>query len=1149
VEVQYDEHAAKTYRNRISAATAMAARENGERRERELNVRKHILLVMALFIALVALTTQAFAQSLTTGAISGRVTDATGAVIQNAPAGIKSLDTGASQSTTTNQAGEFHFGLLKPGRYTVSVTQPGFEKSERTVDVALGGDVASDFQLTVGQSTQTVEVTEAAPLVSSESSSNTSFTRAQVEQLPSAGGDLTNIAFTAPGVVVNGMGGYGNFTLNGLPATSNLFTINGENDMDPYFNINNSGASNLTLGQNEISEATVVANPYSGQYGQLSGAQVTYLTKSGTNEFHGNMIYWWNGRYMNANDWFNNFYGAPRPFSNANQWAGSVGGPVMLPKYNGKNKTFFFVDAEGMRFVLPNVDSVTIPTTAFANAVLANVQAKQPAEYSTYQKMIGLWENAPGAAAAQPIANDSYCSSVVLAGFNPKTQACAAKFQATPTALASEWILAFKIDQKLGNNDNTFFRYKQDRGTQPTTISPINSAFDALSPQPSWDAQFNETHVFGPHATNSFTGTFSWYQALFSQGPQAAATFPYQIVTSGAVPFTGYNSLGSFPQGRNVTQYQIIDDYSLNKGNHTIKIGLNYRRYDVSDHNFFFNSPGVYFGYTSNGLQNFVNGVAYQYRKSLNASADVPIALWGAGFYATDEWAVRSNFKLTLAIRVEHNSNPVCQFNCFANFTGPFSSLASLKSSTPGSVPYSSDIVSGQHQAYQSTDMANISPRLGFSWSPYKDNKTVISGGVGIFYDNLAAGLVDNLLANPPSSVAIRVRPAAGTLPFDPAGAAATWSASAAAFSITKTYSQISSALSSLGAVFAAPSVTSIIGTMHSPQFQEWNLQVQRELTSSFLLTLNYTGNHGIHIPYSNAWPNAYDLYGIYPGVAGIAANVPVANYGTVTQIQTGAVSNYNGLNVTLTKRFSHSLAGHFNYTWGHALDEVSNGGIFTYGDSTLGQISPTSLRALNYGNADYDIRNLFSGDLIYNPSFHYNNKIVSQALNGWQLGVKVFRRSGLPFSVTDNNTALGNGGGSLLATPTGSYVSNCGEAAAVTPCLLMSHFLDSGAASFNNFTALSTQNRNQFRGPGFFDVDMSLYRTFKIRERASLAIGLQAFNAFNHPNFGLPDAGLGDATFGMISSMQGTPTSPYGNFLGFDSSPRVAQLTGKFVF
>ena len=183
--------------------------------------------------------------------------------------------------------------------------QPGFAEVAQTLDVQVGQVSKVDIELVVAKGTETVEVSGTAPLINTEPSQNTAFTQEEVAQLPSAGGDITNIADTAPGVVVNGTGGYGNFTVNGMPATSNLFTVNGENDMDPYFNINNSGASNLTLGQNEIGEATVITNPYGGQYGQLAGAQVTYVTKSGTNTFHGNAAYWWNGRLLNANNWMN----------------------------------------------------------------------------------------------------------------------------------------------------------------------------------------------------------------------------------------------------------------------------------------------------------------------------------------------------------------------------------------------------------------------------------------------------------------------------------------------------------------------------------------------------------------------------------------------------------------------------------------------------------------------------------------------------------------------------------------------------------------------------------------------------------------------------------------------------------------------------
>ena len=310
-----------------------------------------IAVVVLLTLCLAA--APMFGQSLTTGNINGTLYDPTHAVVPGATVTLKGLDTGSSATATTSATGGFSFNLLKPGHYQLTVKQAGFAEFVEAVDVQLGDTTKADLNLTVSKTSETVEVSGTAPLVNTEPSMNTAFTQQEVAQLPSAGGDITNIADTAPGVVTNSTGGYGNFTVNGLPATSNLFTVNGENDMDPYFNINNSGATNLTLGQNEVSEATIVTNAYGGQYGQLSGAQVTYVTKSGTNQYHGNAQWWWNGRYMNSNDWMNNnsYDGTPgsatpRPFANANQYAASFGGPII------KDHTFFFVDFEGLRFVL-----------------------------------------------------------------------------------------------------------------------------------------------------------------------------------------------------------------------------------------------------------------------------------------------------------------------------------------------------------------------------------------------------------------------------------------------------------------------------------------------------------------------------------------------------------------------------------------------------------------------------------------------------------------------------------------------------------------------------------------------------------------------------------------------------------------------------
>ena len=290
------------------------------------------------------ITPLVMAQSLVSGDIAGTVTDPSGAIVSNATVNLKNNATGATQTDKTSATGAYRFALLPPDSYTITVTAPGFQQAPVTTTVAVGQVSSVNVKLTVGSTSQTVEVTSAVPVLQTENANiATNFNEASVANVPNPGNDLTYIVQTAPGAVMNSQMGYGNTSIYGLPATSNVFTINGELDNDPFFNVNNSGATNLLLGQNDVREATAVSNGYSGQYGTLGGANVNYVTKSGTNAFHGNLIYYWNGSIMNANDWFNNHSDTPRPFDNANQWAASFGGPIK------KDKTFFFLDTEGLR--------------------------------------------------------------------------------------------------------------------------------------------------------------------------------------------------------------------------------------------------------------------------------------------------------------------------------------------------------------------------------------------------------------------------------------------------------------------------------------------------------------------------------------------------------------------------------------------------------------------------------------------------------------------------------------------------------------------------------------------------------------------------------------------------------------------------------
>src|SRR5258706_7824870 len=301
------------------------------------HTRKRTWLV-ALVIALGAFTSAGLvmsssvkAQTTTSGGIVGKITDPSGAVVPDAKVDLRDLERGVAQEAKANKDGTYRFDLLLPGNYSVSATSAGFQTTTRQIEVAVGQVSSADLQLSIGSNTETVTVSGETPLLQTETGNvGANINEAQAANIPNPGNDLTYIAQLAPGSLMNTAGGgLGNFASYGISAVSNLFTVNGMDDNDPFLNVNNSGATTLTLGQHKVRECSIVTNGYSGQYSGLAGANVNYITRGGTNEFHGRASWYWNGRWLNANSWFNNATGSPRSFVNANQYGGDIGGPLL----------------------------------------------------------------------------------------------------------------------------------------------------------------------------------------------------------------------------------------------------------------------------------------------------------------------------------------------------------------------------------------------------------------------------------------------------------------------------------------------------------------------------------------------------------------------------------------------------------------------------------------------------------------------------------------------------------------------------------------------------------------------------------------------------------------------------------------------------
>ncbi|HUI84599.1 MAG TPA: carboxypeptidase regulatory-like domain-containing protein [Candidatus Binatia bacterium] len=1098
------------------------------------------LLVIALLMA-----PSLMAQSLVSGDLTGTITDPTGAVVPNATVTLKNDSTGATRAATSNSSGAYRFSLLPPGTYTVTATAQGFSKAQTQTTVNVGQATIADVKLALGTSSQTVEVSSAAPLVQPDNADlSTNFNQTMIANQPNGGNDLTYIAQSAPGATMNTGMGYGNFSSFGLPATSNLFTVNGENDMDPYLNLNNSGATNLTLGKNDVQEATVVNNAYSGQYGQQAGAQVSYVTKSGTNAFHGNAEYWWTGRYFDANDWFNKLNGVPRPFANNNEWAASLGGPIK------KDKLFFFLDHEGIRYIVPSSTPVFAWSPNFVTGALANIAATAPNELGLYQKYFQIMQAAPGYATGATAfgAGDGGCDA-------PVTGNCVSQYQATPAEPGTEWILSGRIDYNLSDRDHLFWRVRMDHGTQATYADPINNAFSAASYQPAYDGQGQWTHTFSPDATNQFIYAGSYYRAIFTQNNPGL--FPFDVIGAGF----NLSDLGGlvfdFPQGRNVTQYQIVDDLSLTKGAHSLKFGVNFRRYDITDFTFsVLNNPEVLL--LDQG--DFFNGLAFQTRQRFPSRATEPVALWGMGIYGQDEWRVSKSLKLTLAIRGEHNSNPVCQLDCASLLTGEFNQMLAGGLITPAT-PYNQMILANRHQLYRDTDMIDISPRFGFAWSPGGSDRTVLRGGFGIFYDAFPAVVGDNFMLNPPNVITVFTPNAAWgdtTTTASPyLQGAASASAIRSGFSSGASWDTLSALL---GAGFRTPNFVNQAGTFHTPYYEQWSLQIQQALGDRSSLSLGYVGNHGVRIPIDNAGLNGYlnpitggspySPFGPTPptGCANGSCSQSLT-FAQLAEYYSGGISNYNGLTATYSQRLTYGFTVQANYTWSHAMDEVSNGGInntpFNNGTapSLVYQLNPVCLRCNNYGDADYDVRHYFSASYVWQTPWKFGNKFVNGAIGGWTISQNFFARTGLPLSVIDGNNLISN-----WAPNNGANVAqivNFAEGSCVnglSQCLNAANFT-TASGTFPN------QRRNMFRGPGFFDSDFTINKNFKLTERMAFGIGANFYNIFNHPNFDLPDNNIADAAFGTILQTTAPPTGPYGSFFPGLPSGRIIQFQGKLVF
>jgi hypothetical protein len=1152
------------------------------------------LCFLLLALAVVLAPIKSSGQGETTSAIQGRATDSSGAVVSGAMVSVTSLDTGSRRGVRTDDAGRFNFPQLKPGAYKVEIEAQGFEpETANNVFSGLGQKQTVNFTLRVAHSNEVVKVNSEAPIINpSNANTSTTLDAPALEDLPNPGGDLTYPLQFAPGALINTAGssndfvgssnGYGNVEFNGLPALSNGYIVDGLETNDPLTNLNSGLSTNLVLGLNSISEVTVNTLSYSVDQGRYGASQVNYVTKSGTNQFHGNLYELWNGSILNAADYFTNATpGNHKPRSNVNHFGGSLGGPIV------HDKLFFFFDSEWMRIALPIVTPATVPTPAFEQYVLqqlplggtdsitGSTDAPAPQQVPFYQKMFSLYGSTTGvplAALGCPFNSDGSAAS----GAIPNGNGCANRQSVSHSSDDHEQVQTARLDYNANTDDTAWFRFQADTGLQAAWTDPINPLFNSVSPQPLYSFAAGYTHVFSQNLVNYFNPAFSWYSSLFapSDFQKTLSSFPIVLQGSGAnAPFTTIGGLdNTWLQGRRASRVFINDNLAWSRGSHEIRVGTNMRFFRLNDYDF---GEGTVPLVTYTDLPQFIYGVASTATETFPAHPNEPFNFANVDFYAQDTWRITKKLTWTMGLRDTFNSNPLNPHDEVARLGGSFDMI-----SHDVNQPLSDAIRTHLGNLFSSTPLAILQPRTAIAWQVKP--KTVLRSGFGLFSDILPGTVADLIGMNPPYVQTFQgglLGTVGGTAiaPGVPNSAVDETVAANQRFTFGFAQGELSCAsrLANPAACLPPVAITAVpSGELHAPYFMQWSLGLEHQIGATASVQGQYVGTRAVNQAYTT------QVNGYQTVCQACFAPFPYMHptdprFGAVTQFSTGANSHYTGLQLTAMKRMGHGLQGQVNYTWSHCLDTVSNGGFLQFSAGGILSPLPGELHR-DYGNCDYDIRRNLTGQFVDQLPLKVQNHSLGYAINGWQLSGTAFWHSGVPFSVLStpysaNGQGIVQGSGAQFASivpgvPLYEHhpipgVTQPGTIQWLNPDAFVSAVDPSTGACNGGDTPQNCQfgnlARNALRGPDFVWNDLYLTKWFPVTEHLKLRFDAQFFNVLNHPNFALPSmvvAGIPSKPytqtgFGALTYTTSPPTGLLGVGLGGDSSPRMIAFQLRLEF
>jgi hypothetical protein len=1121
-----------------------------------------LFLLLALFCA-----SGLIAQDIT-GSIAGTVMDASGAGVPGAKVTVTNVDQNhAVRSLTTDGSGSYSAPLLQIGKYSVTVELKGFKKTtEKDITLNVNDKLTVNVKLDVGDVQQEVTVEAAAIQVELQSpTQSTTITGTQIREIALVTRNYEQLVALMPGVSstavdqlyvgVSAPAGTAStipYAINGARSAASSWTVDGADNVDR--------GSNLTLlntpSVDAIAEFKVQRSGYSAEFGRAGGGMISVVTKSGSNEFHGDIFEFVRNNAFAANNFLNNANKlnlgsdgtAQVPALRYNNFGGTIGGPVWIPgvygKNRNKNQTFFFFSTEFRRVITYSSPVAVVPTAAelagtFPHPICSSFTGNT---CNNVTQQITKFDPV-----AQQYIKDIFSKVALPTGTNTLNSLFRNTFN-----FEQELV---RIDHSFNENHRVYLRYLRD---DIPTIEPGGLFTGAAIPGVGTTATDAPAHNWSVHENSTFSPTlinevgFNYsYGAIISDpiGLQAATNSPdIKIalpfaVTLNQVPniaITGGSSLATFGQYRDFNRnYNAFDNLTKIIGRHTWKFGASYNHYQKTE-----NAGGANagaFSFTSStattpaggatsfeqAFANFLTGNAASFSQtSIDVTPDVRAQTWE--FFAQDDWRVRPNITLNLGVRYSMFRQPFDNNKELTTFDPTLFNPANAPKLTSAGLLANIDALSylngisinGKNSPYGSKvsqeNNGNFAPRLGFAWDPWGDGKTSVRAGYGVSYDASLFGTYEqNIFANPPFVNAVSIP---NTLLSNPTGGTA---------SVQNT----------------PKALRGTAADWHTPYTQQWSLDVQHQFTPTTMLTVAYVGTKGSHligIADINQLPPglAYSSGLIPAGTVLTSANStqlnllrPYQGYNAINVVEPWFNSNYNSLQVSGQKRFHDDSIVAFAYTWSKNLTDSQN-------DRSNSPQNFYNRKEGEYGPATLDRRHVFTANFVYNIPFMRAQKgFVGKALGGWEMSGVTYFNTGAYNTVATLAGTDPAGLGILGSSASGPRPDMICDPNTNAP---MTRFQWFNTACFQNVNAATDHRpgntgRGTVLGPGFERVDLGLFKNITFKERYRFQIRGEATNAFNHANpNGFGSLSLGSSLFGQITSYR---------------DPRIIQLAGKFYF